>query len=209
MYSVLGFLGSSIGWLVFVSDVQLLIESRKIAIKIIVGLVITYFSLFPVYVVFLPNLSGWPFTLGLGAFVNFALCGILSLYFVSKFGGDLTRDEFARRLPKATPIDINLSEFNIEKLEIGSMVSLHREENKPVLDIPQGTICTNILRHNDQLIAKLACPSQRGYRICLLGKDVTGQPFLLEVPPEYKDKSIVECERWLVQANEEDEIISS
>ena len=119
-------------------------------------------------------------------------------------------------------ISLDLKELNIADMKIASgntsvrnELNLARRENRAVLTLPEDTIATNILRYNGEILVKVVSVSRNWegnifcLRVCLLGKDVTNQPFMLELPEEYADKTIEECERWVTRSTKADEVVST
>lgn len=106
-------------------------------------------------------------------------------------------------------LPMNLAEYGIHKLS--GDTSAGAQVRGRTAELPRSTKCVAKLEFNGQRIAKLLSYDKwdNHLNVHLLGQDVTGQPFLLHLPPNYWNRSIEECERWVTQTSVEDELIEA
>jgi hypothetical protein len=129
-------------------------------------------------------------------------------------------------LPRPRQVDLDIAAFNIKHLERTSnnrtienhALELVREHQlymgtkleETTLFLPEGSYAQSVLKLPNGVIAKILSPNyDRGdlhWRVVVLGCDKTNQPFLAELPPNYKKKSLEECERWIMNADKDDTI---
>ena len=147
------------------------------------------------------------------------LFSAMGLYYSVGHARQFSRKAKWKRL-RAASSSLDLRELNIAQLQAKDYVMmLKRGKKGAVLTLPPEAVATNILRHDSEILVKVVAPVRSNapwdggkiqrFRVCLLGKDVTNQPFMLELPPQYADKTIEECEGWVTQTTPEDKLIEA
>jgi hypothetical protein len=115
--------------------------------------------------------------------------------------------------------------FDVKKIGVIRLVHSDRPSEgglsrAGVLTLWPNAKCTELLEFKDHVIAKLVAFDGNRRRVSnrthfgrwgvyLVGKDETGQPFLLQLPPDYRNKTIEQCEKWVTHADEQDEIVET
>ncbi len=148
-------------------------------------------------------------------------CAILTLRIATQKTSNVTLSNptLASPIGEGLPnLPFDLKEIGVEQMKPAvrpDTMMLIRRNNQPLMYVWGNVRCVERLTFQDHIIAKLVAlqqdqpPDRAGtVAVYLAGRDTTGQPWIHQVPPDYVNKPIEECERYLLQADKTDEIVA-